>query len=84
VERLHSRKFCLTLVNGRDITVVAENFRNADDSALEDDSELFLVALQTSGIDAALPILEAVAAEGSDWIAREQERREQWSRDWYE
>lgn len=84
VERLRSRKFCLTLVNGRDITVVAENFRNANDSVLEDESELFLVALQTSGIDAALPLLESVAAEGSDWIAREQERREQWSRDWYE
>ncbi|MFS8097894.1 hypothetical protein LFM09_12205 [Lentzea alba] len=84
VERLRSRRFCLTLVNGRDITVVAENFRNANDTVLEDESELFLVALQTSGIDAALPILEAVAAEGSDWIAREQERREQWSRDWYE
>lgn len=84
VERLRSRRFCLTLVNGRDITVVAETFRNASDSMLEDESELFLVASQTSGIDAALPILEAVAAEGSDWIAREQERREQWSRDWYE
>ncbi|SMD20959.1 hypothetical protein [Lentzea albidocapillata] len=84
VERLRSRRFCLTLVNGRDITVVAENFRNANDSVLEDESELFLVALQTSGIDAALPILEAVAAEGSDWIDREQERRERWSRDWYE
>lgn len=84
VERLRSRRFRLTLVNGRDITVVAENFRNANDSVLEDESELFLVALQTSGIDAALPILEAVAAEGADWIAREQERREQWSRDWYE
>ncbi|SDP40025.1 hypothetical protein [Lentzea jiangxiensis] len=84
VERLRSRRFCLTLVNGRDITVVAENFRNSNDSLLEDESELFLVALQTSGIDAALPILEAVAAEGSDWIDREQERRERWSRDWYE
>jgi hypothetical protein len=37
------------------------------------------VALQTSGIDAALPILEAVAAEGSDWIDRDKERRERWS-----
>jgi hypothetical protein len=82
VERLRSRRFCLTLVNGADITVVAENFRNANDSVLEDESELHLVALQTSGIDAALPILEAVAAEGSDWIDRDQERRERWSRDW--
>lgn len=84
VERLRSRRLCLTLVNGRDVAVVAENFRNANDSMLEDDSELFLVALQTSGIDAALPVLKAVAREGSDWIAREQERREQWFREWYE
>ncbi|MGW6444089.1 hypothetical protein [Lentzea sp. NPDC055074] len=84
VERLRSRRFRLTLVNGRDITVVAENFRNANDSVLEDETELFLVATQTSGIDAALPILEAVAAEGSDWIDREQERRDRWSREWYE
>ncbi|MCP2167119.1 hypothetical protein [Goodfellowiella coeruleoviolacea] len=84
VERLRSRAFHLTLVNGRDISVVAENFRNQQDDSVEDESELFDVALQTSGIDAALPILEAVAAEGADWIARDQERREQWSRDWYE
>ncbi|HEX7307393.1 hypothetical protein [Lentzea sp.] len=84
VERLRSRKFRLTLVDGNDITVVAENLRNPDDSAIEDESELFLVEMQTSGIDAALPLLEAVAAEGRDWIAREHERREQWSRDWYE
>ncbi|MFD1148988.1 hypothetical protein [Saccharothrix hoggarensis] len=84
VERLRSRAFQLTLVNGRDITVVAENFRNQQDDHIEDESELFVVALQTSGIDAALPILEAVAAEGSDWIARDHERRQRWSRDWYE
>ncbi|MFD5829296.1 hypothetical protein [Lentzea sp. NPDC060358] len=82
VERLRTRKFCLTLVNGQNINVVAENFRNADDAVLEDETELFLVEMQTSGIDAALPLLEAVAAEGSDWISREHERREQWSRTW--
>lgn len=84
VERLRSRTFRLTLVNGQHITMVAENFRGAGDATLEDESELFLVALQTSGIEGALPILEAVASEGRDWIVREQERRERWSRDWYE
>ncbi|SHG82965.1 DUF308 domain-containing protein [Streptoalloteichus hindustanus] len=83
VERLRRRTFQLTLVNGQNITVMAENFRSQAES-LEDDSELFLVALQASGIETALPILEAVASEGPDWIAREQERRERWSRDWYE
>ncbi|MBP2338887.1 hypothetical protein [Saccharothrix coeruleofusca] len=84
VERLRSRTFRLTLVNGQHITMVAENFRSAGDATLEDESELFLVALQTSGIEGALPILEAVASEGRDWIVREQERRERWSRAWYE
>ncbi|MGI5501392.1 hypothetical protein [Lentzea sp. CA-135723] len=84
VERLRGHKFCLTLVTGREITVIAENFRNTDDSALEDESELFIVALQTSGIDTGLPILETAAAEGGDWVAKDRARREQWSRDFYE
>ncbi|HWO68271.1 MAG TPA: hypothetical protein VNO31_50395 [Umezawaea sp.] len=84
VEQLRSRSFQLTLVNGRDITVVAENFRNQYEDEIEDESELFLAALHTSGIDTALPILEAVASEGADWIARDRERSQRWSQDWYE
>ncbi|WP_245887360.1 hypothetical protein [Umezawaea tangerina] len=84
VEQLRSRSFQLTLVNGRDITVVAENFRNQYEDDIEDESELFLAALHTSGIDTALPILEAVACEGADWIARDRERSQRWSQGWYE
>ncbi|APU15442.1 MULTISPECIES: hypothetical protein [Actinoalloteichus] len=82
VESLRSRTFRLTLLSGDAITVVAENFRQQKDDVVENDSELFSAALQTSGIDAALPILEAVAAEGSEWILRDEERRARWSRDW--
>ncbi|SFB48485.1 hypothetical protein SAMN05216266_113148 [Amycolatopsis marina] len=84
VERLRSRTFRLSLVNGQHLTVVAENFRSKFDDTLENESELFLVALQSSGIESALPILESVAAEGAEWITREQERRRRWSRDWSE
>ncbi|MEO6087803.1 MAG: hypothetical protein ABIQ18_32295 [Umezawaea sp.] len=84
VEQLRSRSFQLTLVNGRDITVVAENFRNQHEDDIEDESELFLAALHTSGIDTALPILEAVACDGADWIARDRERSQRWSQDWHE
>ncbi|WP_394621407.1 hypothetical protein JNUCC0626_20595 [Lentzea sp. JNUCC 0626] len=84
VERLRGHKFCLTLVTSQEITVIAENFRSADDAVIEDDTELFLVALQTSGIDSGLRVLETVAAEGSDWIARDKARRAQWVQDFYE
>ncbi|MBW4719986.1 hypothetical protein [Saccharothrix obliqua] len=89
VERLRSRAFQLSLVNGRDITVVAEAFTKERDDGIEEDdaedeSEQFRMSVQTSGIDAAMPVLEAVAAEGADWIARDRERRARWSRDWPE
>jgi hypothetical protein len=82
VERLRSRTFRLTLVSGEDITVVVENFKGLSDPVLENESELLNIALQSSGVAAALHILEAVAAEGPDWISREQERRKRWSDNW--
>jgi hypothetical protein len=84
IEHLRSRSFRLTLVSGENISVVMENFRNLSDAALENESELLKIALQTSGIAGALHVLETVAAEGPDWITREQERRERWSKDWYD
>ncbi|SBW22714.1 hypothetical protein FDG2_3021 [Candidatus Protofrankia californiensis] len=80
VKRLRSRTFRLTLVNGQDITQVTETIGDVEDAALDAESDL--AGLQTSGIDSALPILEAVAADGPDWITREWERRERWSHDW--
>jgi hypothetical protein len=84
IEHLRRRAFRLTLVSCENITVVMENFRNLSDTTLENESELLKIALQTSGIAGALHVLETVAAEGPDWITREQERRKRWSKDWYD
>ena len=71
-----SHGFQLSLVSGQAITVVVENF---DDGLLdrmrEDPRRLFELALDTSGVAGALRILEAVAAEGREWITQERERR---------
>jgi hypothetical protein len=82
IEKVRSRALRLTLVSGQEITVVAANFAGLTDGDVEQESELVRIALLTSGIMGALNILEAVAAEGADWIAREQERRERRARDW--
>ncbi|MFD9736488.1 hypothetical protein [Umezawaea sp. NPDC059074] len=82
IEKVRSRALRLTLASSQEITVVAANFAGLTDGDLEQESELVRIALLTSGIAGALSILEAVAAEGADWITREQERRERRSRDW--
>ncbi|WP_280231860.1 hypothetical protein [Nocardia cyriacigeorgica] len=70
------RSLQLTLVNGTCIADVKENPRMADGHRLEEvDEEDDTVAMRTSGFDSALRILEAVATEGRDWIAREEERK---------
>jgi len=83
VERLRAYTLRLTLLNGEEITVIGENLRRNPgdllDGAEQDDR---LLTLQSSGIEGALPILESVAAEGSEWIAKEHERRQRWARDW--
>jgi hypothetical protein len=75
-------EFRLTLVNQEAIKVVPENFREPTDTNTEGDTQLMATALQSSGIASALHVLEAVAAEGHDWISREEERRRRASRDW--
>ncbi|MFD9736264.1 hypothetical protein [Umezawaea sp. NPDC059074] len=84
LENLRSRKFNLSLVNGKEISITAGSFRNWFGDKTESESELIEVAFQTSGIESALPILEAVAAEGRHWIERDQLRRKQWSERWDE
>jgi hypothetical protein len=68
--------FYLSLANGEFIWVAVENF---DDGLLdrvrEDPERLFELALDTSGVAAALRVLEAVAAEGREWIEHERLRR---------
>jgi len=68
--------FRLSLASGENITAVVENF---DDGLLdrmrEDPDRLYELAFDTSGVAAALRVLEAVAAEGREWIHQERARR---------
>lgn len=71
-----ARSFRLALVNNDVFGVRVENFdEGLRDRVREDPRTLLDLALDSSGITAALHILEAVAAEGKDWIARELKRR---------
>ncbi|MEV6897344.1 hypothetical protein [Amycolatopsis sp. NPDC051372] len=80
---LRKRAFRLRLLDGDDISVVVETYRRqVDVTEEEDEARLNFFALEASGIVGALHVLEAVAAEGRDWIAREQERRRRRSEDW--
>ncbi|MCP2167118.1 hypothetical protein [Goodfellowiella coeruleoviolacea] len=83
VENLRSREFRLVLSNGEAIKMKVNSFKSWQHQD-ESDSELIDAAYETSGIETALPILEAIAAEGEGWIAHEQDRRKQWSREWDE
>jgi hypothetical protein len=78
---VRNRVFALSLVNGTEITAVVENFAGIADPG-EDSSRLLRMALDNSGIAGALHVLEAVAAEGREWITREQARRERRSVEW--
>ncbi|PRY34279.1 hypothetical protein [Umezawaea tangerina] len=84
VENLRSKEFRLVLSNGEAIEMKVNTFKSWQHSAQESESDLMDVAYETSGIENALPILEAIAAEGEGWIAHEQERRKQWSHEWDE
>ncbi|MGB3444651.1 MAG: hypothetical protein WBA97_38415 [Actinophytocola sp.] len=78
-----SRTFELALVNDQKIEVVVDNYEGLiDDSATEDRNKLDELALDSSGVAIALHILEAVAAEGREWITREQDRRDRRWREW--
>ena len=71
-----ARGFQLSFVHGRVITVVVENFDDGlIDRMREDPQRLFELALDTSGVAGALRVLEAIAAEGKEWIAQERARR---------
>jgi hypothetical protein len=71
-----SQAFRLSLVNGEEITVVAENFEGMADDRVEDIEQLRSMALDSSGIAGALRVLEAVAGEGGQWTARERRGRQ--------
>jgi len=84
VENLRSRVFRLVLSSGEAFEMKVNSFKNSRQAEDEDEAELVDAAYETSGIENTLPVLESIAAEGESWIAREQDRREQWSRDWDE
>ena len=69
-------------MSGEQISVVAEGFEGLTDESVENEAMLQRLALESSGIAGALHVLEAVSAEGRDWIVREQERRRRRSEDW--
>jgi hypothetical protein len=71
-----SKAFRLSLVNGEEITVVAENFEGMADDRVEDVEQLRSLALDSSGIAGALRVLEAVAGEGAGWTDRERRVRQ--------
>jgi hypothetical protein len=78
-----SQQFQLTLNNLEAVRLVVGNFdEGLIDRVLEDPRHLFELARDTSGVTPALRILEAIAAEGSDWVNQERLRRQRRIRDY--
>ncbi|WP_040826874.1 hypothetical protein [Nocardia jiangxiensis] len=82
IERTRRRVFRLTLLDGTCIAEVKEHPSATDDETPDIDEAQETATVQTAGFDRALRVLEAVATEGRDWIARDQERRQRWARNW--
>jgi hypothetical protein len=82
------RTFLLSLVNSDSIPVEVDNYEGLlDDSSGEDKegkAHLDEISRDSSGVAGALQILEAVAAEGREWIAKERERRNRHWQEWHE
>ncbi|BBH68667.1 hypothetical protein ACTI_53520 [Actinoplanes sp. OR16] len=67
--------FQLALVNGQSIRVLLDDFSDdAIDYLRENPDHLARLASDASGVTSALHILEAVAADGRDWITLERQR----------
>jgi hypothetical protein len=79
-----SQAFRLSLMDGQNINVLVDNFDGLSDYGLENPAALLDLALDTSGVSGALRVLEAVAAEGREWIARERQRRNRRLREWHD
>ena len=67
---------------GAEIIKINERLDVDNDTEVDDEAELERLAAATSGMDAALPILEAVAHQGRAWIDLERDRRNVWSHAW--
>lgn len=71
-----SRTFQLSLVNDETIAIRVTNFDDGlVDRMRESAWSMLELALDVAGLSGALRILEAVAAESKEWIARENDRR---------
>ncbi|MFD5093314.1 hypothetical protein ACFWMR_22110 [Amycolatopsis thailandensis] len=77
-----NRQFRLRLLDGVEIFTISDRPDGENDAEVDDEAELKELAAATSGMDAALPILEAVAHKGRDWIEFENDRRTMWSHSW--
>ncbi|OLR95078.1 hypothetical protein [Actinokineospora bangkokensis] len=77
---VHHRRFSLGLLDGTKIIDLNERV-DLDDADVEE-AELEQLAAATSGMDAAFPVLRAVALHGPAWITHERGRRALWSKTW--
>jgi hypothetical protein len=67
--------FQLALVNGQTIRVLLDDFADDPIDPLRENPErLAELASDSAGVTSALRILEAVAADGRDWITFERQR----------
>ncbi|WP_414943807.1 hypothetical protein [Amycolatopsis sp. cmx-11-32] len=82
--KVRNRDFRLRLLDGMEILAVSDHVDVENDTEADDEAELNQLAAATSGMDVALPMLEAVAHKGRDWIEFENDRRAMWSRNWSE
>ncbi|SEP48448.1 hypothetical protein [Amycolatopsis saalfeldensis] len=73
------REFRLRLLDGAEILNITERLDVENDTEVDNEAEMDRLAAATSGMDTALPILEAVAHQGRDWIEFERNRRNAWA-----
>lgn len=72
--------FQLSLGNRDRIDFLVENFEDWDDQVDEDPLRLLDLALDTSGIAAALEVLEAISGHGAQWVEERIRRRRRWTK----
>ncbi|WP_424186783.1 hypothetical protein ACOBQX_02820 [Actinokineospora sp. G85] len=77
---VRDREFRLRLLDGAEIIKVKERLGLDDTDVAEDEAEQ--LAVQTSGMDAAFPVLQAVALHGPGWTEYERDRRVRWTKTW--
>jgi hypothetical protein len=71
--------FRLSLGNSEQIPFLVQNFEDWGDQADEDPLRLLDLALDTSGIAAALEVLEAISGHGAQWVEERIMRRRRWT-----